>query len=291
MKCLIIGLVNAAVMLSSAIAARAQDESAFHELETKYIFGDFTIGSSTGIEGERAFEPETEADFGKRFGRYAAGTTELELEYTPTQYMQIELGPTVSYYNIANVPGLANQNFGGVNGVEGTFRFLLLEPGTGRFAATLSIEPEFHTLDETSGARVSNFGLENRLEADTELIKNRLYYALNLFLEPETTSVPFGGSFNETTFGVSSALALQIIPKVVVGADVWYFRHYEGIAFNSFTGDALYVGPTFFWQIAPKVLVSASWQANVAGHEIGLPGLDLDDFSRHRAKLLIEFEF
>jgi len=280
-----------AMIAAFATAARAQDESAFHELETKYIFGDFTIGSSTGIEGERAFEPETEADFRKRAGRYGVGTTELELEYTPNQYVQIELGPTVSYYNINNVPGLANQNFGGPNGVEGTFRFLLLEPGPGRFAATLAIEPEFHTLDETSGQRVSNFGLENRLEADTELIKNRLYYAFNLFYEPETTSVPLAGSFNETTVGVSSALAFQIVPKVVVGADVWYFRHYDGIAFNSFTGDALYVGPTFFWQIAPKVLVSASWQANVAGREAGIPGLDLDDFSRQRAKLLLEFEF
>jgi len=43
---------------SGAVEARAQDESAFHELETKYIFGNFTVGSATGIEGEVAIEPE-----------------------------------------------------------------------------------------------------------------------------------------------------------------------------------------------------------------------------------------
>ena len=56
-----------AAILTTAVHAEAQDSSAFHELETKYIFG-FTIGSSTGIEGEKAFEPDTVANFGKRDG-------------------------------------------------------------------------------------------------------------------------------------------------------------------------------------------------------------------------------
>ena len=38
-------------ILTTAVHAEAQDSSAFHELETKCIFG-FTIGSSTGIEGQ-----------------------------------------------------------------------------------------------------------------------------------------------------------------------------------------------------------------------------------------------
>src|ERR1700758_5832775 len=74
----------------STFAAQAQDAGAFHEVETKYIFGNFTVGSSTGIEGEKAFEPETKADFGKGGGgRYAVSQTTLEYEFTPTQYMQI----------------------------------------------------------------------------------------------------------------------------------------------------------------------------------------------------------
>ena len=91
---------------------------------------------------------------------------------------------------------------------------------------------------------------------------------------------------------MSSALAFQILPKVAVGADVWYLRHYDGITFGSFTGDAVYVGPTFYWEIGPKVLMSAAWEAQVAGPEVGVvPALDLTDFSRQRARLLFEFEF
>ena len=40
------------------------------------------------------------------------------------------------------------------------------------------------------------------------------------------------------------------------------------------------------------MLVSASWEAQVAGHEVGIASpLDLSDFSRKRARLLFEFEF
>ncbi|MGC2411287.1 MAG: hypothetical protein WA459_01125 [Stellaceae bacterium] len=282
----------AATILPWAGGAKAQDNSAFHEVETKYIFGNFTVGSSTGLQGEMAFEPESEADFGKRFGRYAATGTALEFEYTPTQFMQVEFGPSVSYYNIHNVPGLDDRNLLSINGFESDFRFLLLERGPSPFAVTLSVEPEFHSLDETSGASVQNYGLETKIEADTELIKNRLFLAFNLLYEPETTYSAIEGWDNESTLGISSALAFQIIPKVIIGADLWYLRHYDGAAFNSFTGDAVYLGPSFYWQIAPKVLMSAAWEAQVAGHEVGVASpLDLTDFSRERARLLLEFEF
>src|SRR5579863_4463288 len=265
---LLVGLVSAGIA-SGAVTARAQDASEFQELETKYIFGNFTVGSATGIEGEVAIEPETEADFGKRFGNYAASITAVELEYTPTQYMRIELGPSFSLYSIQNVPGLNNLNMGGVNGFESDFRFVVLDRGPSPLAVTLSVEPEFHSLDETSGANVQNYGLETKIEADAELIKNRLFYAFNLLYEPETTAVPATGSFTESTLGASSALAFQVVPNYVIGLDLWYLRHYDGAAVNSFTGDAVYLGPTFFWQIRPKVLMSASWQMQVAGREVG----------------------
>ena len=132
-----------------------------------------------------------------------------------------------------------------------------------------------------------------RLEADIELIKNRLFFASNLLYEPETMRADLGAWEKEFTWGVSAALAYQIVPKVVIGADLWYLQHYEGLAFKTFTGDAVYLGPTVYWQIARKVLVSAAFEAQIAGHEVGTTpaNLDLTDFSRMRAHLLFEFEF
>lgn len=288
--CLVFLGATVAIMVT-AVRTEAQESGAFYEIETKYIFG-FTIGSSVGLEGEKAFEPDTVAGFGKRTGTYAATETELEYEFTPNQYMQIELGPTVSYYNISNVTGINDRSMGSLNGFEADFRYLILDRGTSPFAVTLAAEPEWHSRDETTGEKVVNYGVETRVEADAELIKNRLFLGLNLLYEPETTRADLGAWDSETTFGVSTALAFQIIPKVVVGAEVWYLRHYEGAAFNTFTGDAVFVGPTFYWQISPKILISAAWNAQIAGHETGVAqALDLTDFSRQRARLLLEFEF
>jgi hypothetical protein len=279
-------------MLSFAAGAQAEDYAAFHELETKYIFGNFTVGSSTGIEGERAFEPDTTADFGKRSGHYGASQTELEYEYTPSQYVQVEFGPTVSAYNIHGVPGLDDANMAAINGFSGELRSVLIDRGPSPFAVTMSLEPEFRSRDETSGVKVVNYELEAKLEADTELIKNRLFLGFNLLFEPETTRADLGIWQNEATVGASSALAFQVVPNVVIGADLWYLRHYDGMAFGSFTGDAVYLGPTLFWKISSKVLMSAAWETQVAGREVGvMPALDLTDFSRQRARLLVEFEF
>jgi hypothetical protein len=289
----IIFTATIAVMLPATIAVRAAENDELHEIETKYIFGTFTVGSSTGIEGEKAFEPETQANFGKGGGgRYSVGATTLEYEYTPTQYLQVIAGPIVSYYNIHNVPSLDDRNLATVSGFEAEFRSVLIDRGSSPFAVTLSLEPEFRSRDETSGAKVVNYALDVKLEADTELIKNRLFLAFNLLYEPETTRGDLGIWSKESTFGVSSALAYQLVPNVVIGADLWYLRHYDGATFNSFTGDAVYLGPTFYWKIAPKVLMSAAWQAQIAGHEAGIGStLDLTDFSRSRARLLLEFEF
>jgi hypothetical protein len=277
---------------ASPFAAQAQDTGGFHEVETKYIFGNFTVGSSTGIEGEKAFEPETKADFGKGGGHYGVSQTALEYEFTPTQYMQIIFGPTVSYYNIGSVPGLDDRNLATLNGFEAEFRSVLIDRNPSPIAVTLAVEPEFHSRDETSGAKVVNYGLEIKLEADAELVRNRLFWGFNLLYEPETTRADFGRWERESTIGISSALAFQIIPNVVIGADLWYLRHYDGAALNSFTGDAVYLGPTLYWKIAPKVLMSAAWEAQIAGHETGVSSaLDLSDFSHHRARLLFEFEF
>ena len=88
--------------------------------------------------------------------------TELELEYTPTKFLQIEIGPTISYYSIRGVPGLNDRNAGVLNGVSATIRSLLIERGQSPFEVTLSVEPEWQNFDETSGETVSNYALETK---------------------------------------------------------------------------------------------------------------------------------
>ena len=157
-RALTILAATAVIAFSNPIVARAEDNGGFQELETKYIFG-FTIGSSVGDQGDKEFEPDTKANFGKRGGSYGVGQTALEYEYTPTQFMQIELGPIVSYYSIHNVPGLDDRDMGTINGFEADIRSVLIDHKRSPLAVTLSLEPEFHSRDETSGNSAQHAGL------------------------------------------------------------------------------------------------------------------------------------
>lgn len=291
-------LIGAAFFLIAMGApARAQDAPAsWRDIETKYVFG-FTEGSGIGLEGEKEFSVDTEARLGKSGGHYWGSETKLEFEFTPNQYVQFEFGPFISAHSIRNVDGLDDRSQVAVGGVFGEIRYMLLDRGpSSPLAVTLSAEPEWRRIDETSGARVNNAELELKVNADLELIKNRLYLGGNLLYEPEATQDPDGigaGWAMESKGGISGALAYRIVPSVLVGAEVWYLRHYDGAWFNNFTGDAVYVGPTLFVQLSPKVFVAAAWNVQVAGSDVDEPGakLNLSEFSRQRGKLKVAVEF
>ncbi len=290
-------LFAAPFLFATSFAASAQDNpEIFRDVETKYIFG-ITEGSGIGLEGEKEFSVETIARFGKRDGRYRASESKLEYEFTPNQYVQFELGPLVATHSIANVTDLDDRNQLAFGGLFGEIRYLLLDRGpSSPLAVTLSAESTWRRIDETSGMRVTNAELEFKLNADLELIKNRLYLGANLLYEPEATHDPDGigaGWEMESKGGVSAALSYRIIPSVFIGAEVWYLRHYDGAWFNIYTGDAVYIGPTIYVQLARKMFMTAAWNTQVSGHEVDNPGvtLNLAEFSRHRAKLKLAVEF
>ena len=282
------------IALSNAGAARAQD--GFYEVETKYIFG-FTEGSGIGLEGEKEFSTETVARIGKADGRYWASETKLEYEFTPNQYVQFELGPLVSTHKIKNVTDLDNRNDVAMSGFFGEMRYLVLERNASSpLAVTLSAEPEWHRIDETSGTHVTNLGLELKVNADLELIKNRLFLGSNLLYEVEGTKDPDhigAGWAKESIGGVSGALSYRVIPAMFLGVEAWYLRHYDGSFFNAFTGAAVFIGPTLYAQLGRKAFMTAAWNAQVSGHDVDVSGskLNFGEFTRSRAKLKFAVEF
>jgi hypothetical protein len=83
-----------------------------------------------------------------------------------------------------------------------------------------------------------------------------------------------------------------MIDGVFVGVDVRYFREYEGLPLNSFAGQALYVGLTFYANLGPHALVSGEWATQVWGAASkGSAALDLIDFNRHQALLRFALMF
>ena len=77
-----------------------------------------------------------------------------------------------------------------------------------------------------------------------------------------------------------------------LGAEVRYFRAYEGLTLQHFRGEAVFVGPTLFAKLSEKLGITAAFSTQVAGHAVGVPGrLDLDNFSHYQARLKIFYEF
>jgi len=274
-------------------AARAEDASSWRELETKYIFG-FTTGSGIGLEGEKEFTVESLGRFGKRDGSYAATETKYEFEFTPSQFIQIEFGALGSTHNISGVTGLDDRNQAALAGGFAEFRYLAIERTSNNpLSVTLAVEPTVRRIDETSGERVRNFEFETTVNADLELMRNRLYAGFNLLYEPEVTQTVIGGDTQrEAAFGGSAALSVRVVSNVLIGGEVWYLRHYDAANLTSFTGDAVMLGPSLYVQFTPKIFMVAAWNTQVWGREIGNPvSLNLAEFQRNRAKLKFAWEF
>lgn len=273
-------------------AAYAEDASSWRELETKYIFG-FTTGSGIGLEGEKEFTIDTIGRFGKRDGHYAATETKYEFEFTPSQFIQIEFGALGSTHNIGAVTDLDGRNQAAFSGGFAEFRYLAIERTSNNpLSVTVAFEPNVRLIDETSGERVQNYEFETTINADLELMKNRLYAGFNLLYEPEVTGTLFDETEREAIFGGSAALSVRVLSNVVLGAEVWYLRHYDAVNLTAFTGDAVLLGPSLYIQFTPKMFMTAAWNAQVWGREIGNPvSLNLAEFQRQRARLKFAWEF
>lgn len=286
-------------VLSSLLAglpsfACAQDiaPDMYTDLETKYIFG-FTEGSDIGPEGERAIEFDSNFAFQRRFGSYNALEQEIEYETNPAPDLQLEASAHGVFHQIQGVDGFAN--FTGVNfgGLSTDIRYNVIGRGPGApIGLTFTVEPEWSRVDD-GGKVYTDFGATAKMLADTELVPDRLYAAFNAIYAPEV-SRDFGSPdwMRAATLGLTAGLSYRIDPKVTLGGEIEYYRAHNSLAFANFAGDALYLGPTLYMQITNKILLAAAFSTQITGHATGdLNPLDLTDFSRNKARLLVEFEF
>jgi len=272
--------------LLASSAARAGD------VDTQFIFG-FTQGSDVGELREKEIESETMGRFGKTDGSYAVLTSQLRAEFTPAENFRFEVGAIVNYSSISGVSGLDDRSdvqFGGF-ALEGRYR--LLNRRTAPVGVTISAEPHWTRIDDTSGELVANYGSEFVVAIDKELVADRIFAALNLRYDPEWTHV-FSGDIwlQQSTLGISGALTAQVHEGVFFGIETHYVRGYDGITANAFLGDALFVGPTTYLRFSKSFAVSAALSIQVAGNAVNVPGpLNLRDFERLQARLRFEYNF
>ncbi|MBN9088035.1 MAG: hypothetical protein J0J01_14080 [Reyranella sp.] len=280
---------RSAVLLAALLAPRVACAS---DVDTQFIFG-FTQGADVGTFGEKEIESQTLGRFGKADGAYTGLVSQLRAEFTPLPHFRFEVGTLVDYHSVSGVTGFDSRDqvqFGGFV-MEG--RYQLLDRRTAPIGLTIGVEPHWQRVDETSGELVTNYGGNLTLAIDKELVEDRLFAALNIIYDPEWTHVHITDTWQQqSTLGVSGAAVWQIVDGVFVGGESHYLRAYDGIGLASFAGEALFIGPTAYWQVTERFAVSGAWSLQVAGGAVGVPGgLNLRDFERHQVRLRFEYTF
>lgn len=268
---------------------RASAEDGF---DTEHIFG-FMIGSDVGNVGEREFQTETTGRFGKGGGNYRALGHEVEIEIVPLPNFRIEVGGTASLHDITGVPDIDDRRQFNFQGLSLDLRYRLLDHESAPFGMTVAAATHGDRIDEVSGAKGRMYGTDFTLAFDRELIPNFAIGALNLIYQPQWSRFEVTGlSEKSSTIGAAFAGMVRVSPNVLLGGEMRYFRQYEGIGLGEFSGQAVFVGPTAYFQLSGQSRLTLSWSMQAWGRPAGSgANLDLVNFERHQARLVFGIDF
>src|SRR6266566_5818356 len=261
-------------------------------IDTEHLFG-FMIGTDVGRPGEREFQSQTTGRFSKSGGRYRAVDQEFELEFVPAKDFRIEVGSALAAHDINGVPDFADRRQLAWQGVSVDLRYRFLDRDTAPLGLTFALESHADRIDETTAAAVRNYGTSFTLAFDRELIPNFAVAALNLIYQPEWTRlVGTGAAEQESTIGAAFAVMAQMRPGFLVGGEARYLRKYEGIGLEDFAGEALFVGPTAYFQLSERSRLTLAWSVQAWGRSAQSgSAFDLVNFERHQARLVFGANF
>ncbi len=283
---MIFGAMLVCLSALAPVCARAEG------IDTEHLFG-FMIGTDVGNPGEREFQSQTTGRFAKESGNYRAIGQQLELEFVPARNFRIELGSTFSAHDINGVAGFDDRRQLAWQGVSADFRYRFLDRDTAPLGVTFGLETHADRIDEISGAAVRSYGTEFTLAFDREVVPKFAVAAVNLFYQPEwTRMVGTGAAEQESTIGAALGLMARMRPDLFFGGEARYLRKYDGIGLEQLAGQALFVGPTAYFQLSERSRLTASWSVQAWGRVAGSNAvLDLVNFERHQARLVFGFNF
>ena len=231
--------------------------------------------------------------FARNGGSYRAIGQEFELEFVPVKNVRVELGTSFASHYIRGVPGLEDRRQLSWEGVSVDLRYRFLERDAAPFGFTFAVENHASRIDETTAAAVRSYGTEFTRRSTGSLIPNVVVAALNLTYQPEWTRIiGTGAAEQESTIGAAVGLMAQLRPGFFLGGEARYLRRYEGIGLEELAGQALFVGPTAYFQLSPRTRLTAAWSTQAWGRPAGSnAALDLVNFERHQARLIFGVNF
>jgi hypothetical protein len=174
-------------------------------------------------------------------------------------------------------------------------KFTLLKRAEGApFSLSLSFQPEWDRIDNVSGEHADNLSMPIRLMADAAFLDERLYAGANLLYAPERDQDTRAPAVNSTLFGATGALSWRLAPQITVGGELEYYAAWRSFHFTDPVGTGVYLGPTFFFRVSPKLFFAGGWSAQIAGRPAQsglLADYNRTEFSRQRARLTFGVAF
>jgi len=281
-----------AVITALFLSARTAQLARAEGIDTEHLFA-FLIGTDVGEVGEREFEDQFTGRFAKSSGTYQALANSAELEFVPVNNLRLGLGMVGASYNVQSVSSFGDIQQTGLQGVSFEGRYKILDRQTAGFGLTFAMETDVGRLDEITGQHVRSYGTDFTLAFDRELIADRLVLGVNLLYLPEWTRLVSANiTEQDATLGVAWSLMAQVQSNLFIGGEARYLRKYEGVALDSFSGQALFVGPTLHWHLTERSRITAAWSFQVAGQSATTGGsLDLSNFERRQARFIYSMDF
>ena len=289
MLMLICARVGAALLCCSVLlpgAARAEG------IDTEHIFA-FMIGADVGDVGDRELQSQSTGRFSKNEGRYRALEQEIELEFVPAKNFRIELGGGFSAHDINGVPDFEDRRQLALQGVSLDLRYKVMDRQSSPFGLTFAAVGHADRIDEATAEVVRNYGTELTVAFDRDLIPNFLIAALNFSYQPEWTRVvATGAAEQDSTIGAAFAVMAQVRPGFLLGGEARYLRRYDGIGLDQLSGQAVFIGPTAYFQLSERSRLTVAWSAQAWGRSDQSPHtLDLVNFERHQARVVFGVNF
>jgi hypothetical protein len=260
-----------------------------------FIFG-FTGPSGVGSPGDRSGSLEIDGNFGKRDGRYRNLTQKFSYEYTFAPNWTVEPAFFTAWHGVRNVTSAPiNRSMFQFDGASFDVSHRLIErSATNPFAVKIAVEPRWARLDD-GGRHAQSFGAELKFITDAVVVPDALFWAGNLVLGYDNARNPdISGKWQtSSSLKVSQALAYQLAENFMLGAEATYLASFDGPAFNTFSGQAIFLGPTVYWKVSEKVALNATIAPQIAGRNTATPGqkFDLDNQARMMTRFKLSVEF
>ena len=235
---------------------------------------------------------------GKGKGTYRGWDEMLELEHGFTDRFQASFYLKSSSHRIAggaleDDPDRKLARSLDFNGVNVAFKYSLLSVYKDLYGLSLYLEPSYSRIDQISGERMNQFGLESKLILQKNFFDDQLAVAYNLTLEPEWAKFKASGE-REKELEIDHAVGLsyRVLPKWFAGLEGRYNAEYP--EFKGPQRGAFFLGPNVHYG-AEKWWFTFTFLPQIAGHPPtpgrGRNGLEFEEHERYEFRLKIAYVF